>query len=92
MEKEGKLSLNSHSYPFSSGALDLLHKFELLQVLWIAIMTNETWKVVPSQTHSEQSDLKQFNPVALRKAKTIYSFGLSKCNRVNQDLHHQSSR
>ena len=25
-----------------------------------------------------------FNPIALRKAKIIYYFGLSECNRVNQ--------
>ena len=24
-----------------------------------------------------------FNPIALRKAKTVYNFGLSQCNRVN---------
>ena len=24
-----------------------------------------------------------FNPVALRKAKIVYNFGLSECNRVN---------
>ena len=24
-----------------------------------------------------------FNPIALRKAKIIYNFGLSECNRVN---------
>ena len=23
------------------------------------------------------------NPIALRKAKIVYNFGLSKCNRVN---------
>ena len=25
-----------------------------------------------------------FNPIALRKAKTVYNFGLSECNRVNE--------
>ena len=25
-----------------------------------------------------------FNPIALRKAKILYSFGLSECNRVNK--------
>ena len=24
-----------------------------------------------------------FNPIALRKAKIVYNFGLSECNRVN---------
>ena len=26
-----------------------------------------------------------FNPIALRKAKIVYNFGLSECNRVNSD-------
>ena len=25
-----------------------------------------------------------FNPIALRKAKIVYKFGLSDCNRVNK--------
>ena len=28
-------------------------------------------------------ELCHFNPVALRMAKTLWSFGLSECNRVN---------
>ena len=27
-----------------------------------------------------------FNPVALRKAKIVYNFGLSECNRVNNHI------
>ena len=27
-----------------------------------------------------------FNPIALRKAKIVYNFGLSECNRVKTDL------
>ena len=27
-----------------------------------------------------------FNPIALRKAKIVYNFGLSECNRVNEGL------
>ena len=30
--------------------------------------------------------IKLFNPIALRKAKTAYSFGLSECNKVKRDL------
>ena len=26
-----------------------------------------------------------FNPIALRKAKTVYNFGLSECNRVKEN-------
>ena len=26
-----------------------------------------------------------FNPIALRKAKIVYNFGLSECNRVNSE-------
>ena len=27
-----------------------------------------------------------FNPIALRKAKIVYNFGLSECNRVNSEF------
>ena len=27
-----------------------------------------------------------FNPIALRKAKIVYNFGLSECNRVNSHM------
>ena len=37
-----------------------------------------------------------FNPIALRKAKIVYNFGLSECNRVKvqiiSPLKHQKSR
>ena len=28
---------------------------------------------------------KSYNPIALRKAKIVYNFGLSECNRVKQN-------
>ena len=31
---------------------------------------------------SEKKKILNFNPIALRKAKTVYNFGLSECNRV----------
>ena len=30
-----------------------------------------------------------FNPVALRKAKIVYNFGLSECNRVKPSVGHR---
>ena len=34
-----------------------------------------------------ESEIKSdFNPIALRKAKIVYNFGLSECNRVNDRL------
>ena len=32
------------------------------------------------------SQYKGFNPIALRKAKIVYNFGLSECNRVNYGM------
>ena len=32
---------------------------------------------------SKEVSFNQFNPVALRKAKIVYNFGLSECSRVN---------
>ena len=41
----------------------------------------------------EKSDVmlylnRQFNPIALRNAKTLWSFGRSECNRVKMVFHH----
>ena len=36
------------------------------------------------KTESKRWD---FNPIALRKAKIVYNFGLSECNRVEIVLH-----
>ena len=30
-------------------------------------------------------DFQEFNPIALRKAEVVYNFGLSECNRVNDN-------
>ena len=32
---------------------------------------------------NDRFDIFQFNPIALRKAKIVYNFGLSKCNKIN---------
>ena len=32
---------------------------------------------------SKNRNVSHFNPIALRKAKIVYNFGLSGCNRVN---------
>ena len=34
----------------------------------------------------QRNVLIQLNPIALRKAKIVYNFGLSECNRVNVGL------
>ena len=33
--------------------------------------------------YDKNGELEFINPVALRKAKIVYNFGLSECNRVN---------
>ena len=37
------------------------------------------------------SDIWIFNPVALRKAKIVYNFGLSECNRVKNLINRGNS-
>ena len=37
---------------------------------------------VVSENKTMLFDSGVFNPIALRKAKTVFSFGLSECNRV----------
>ena len=32
-----------------------------------------------------------FNPIALRKAKIVYNFGLSECNRVKEGIWHNGN-
>ena len=41
---------------------------------------NSDWKYLEQQT----SEYKTLNPIALRKAKIVYNFGLSECNRVKR--------
>ena len=41
------------------------------------------YKAISLVLSTKKSTLLCFNPVALRKAKIIYNFGLSECNRVN---------
>ena len=33
--------------------------------------------------------IKPFNPIALKKAKIVYNFGLTECNRVKRGVHFQ---
>ena len=33
------------------------------------------------------TSIEPFNPITLRKAKIVYNFGLSECNRVKNKLH-----
>ena len=39
------------------------------------------------QIQQKRFDAEWFNPTALRKAKIVYKYGLSKCNRVNTYIH-----
>ena len=38
----------------------------------------------PTQFPSTLSSLPHINPIALRKAKIVYNFGLSECNRIKR--------
>ena len=40
------------------------------------------WIQVPNATYKTDAHFMLFNPIALRKAKIVYNFGLSECNRV----------
>ena len=33
----------------------------------------------------------EFNPIALRKAKIVYNFGISECNRMKSSGYHTNS-
>ena len=61
--------------------------------LVILVMIPSIW--VRPRTPSSYKDVTSvgcFNPTALRKAKTLWSFGLSKCNRVKPDITHFKTR
>ena len=46
------------------------HSFQCLMLLWPLASAREILKSV------------SLNPIALKKAKIVYNFGLSECNRV----------
>ena len=58
-------------------ASDVLSK--LRHFLWSSVQ-NFTVSLV----HFKVSCTKYINPIALRKAKVVYNFGLSECSRVNE--------
>ena len=52
------------------------------QILSFQIETLFSKVVLFRKAYSKSQDLSLFNPNALRKAKIVYNFGLSECNRV----------
>ena len=48
-------------------------------------VTGMTWLTVNIKTTGRSYH--QDNPIALRKAKIVYNFGLSECNRVKVNVH-----
>ena len=68
--------------------LDIHNKQKFPIVLCFACLSIVTIRkldqmfMLPMSTTMQENKPEVFNPIALRKAKIIYNFGLSECNRV----------
>ena len=73
--------LRNHGILIHTGkTLVRLDMCRLVQVFTVCINTNDL--VIRNSRKCKESSLFSFNPVAHRKAKIVYHFGLSECNRV----------
>ena len=77
--------MGKNSHKFSSITLVFWHpaiQFGCSRILWSLKRNSANDLFINLQNFDVVSSV-MLNPIALRKAKIVYNFGLSECNRVN---------